>query len=230
MKIGSIHKTSLIDYPGKISTLIGTQGCNMYCPWCHNFYLIPYEFTKDSEIIEEKAFLSFLTQRVGLLEGVVITGGEPSIHPDLPEFCDKVKALGFKIKLDTNGSNPSMLNRLLKAELVDYIAMDVKTDLDQYPKLLRDNVDPDEIVDSIDILMSAGMAYEFRTTCVSPFVTVKNIDKIAMLIKGAQNYFLQKGKSTRCVNLNGKYSFVDENQIIELQHIAKSYVLKCEIR
>ncbi len=230
MKIGSIHKTSLLDYPGKISTIIGAQGCNMRCPWCHNYYLIPYEFTKQSEIIEEKEFLHFLAQRENFLEGIVITGGEPTIQADLPEFCERVKEMGFSVKLDTNGTVPGMLNRLVKDGLVDYISMDVKTDLRQYRQLFREKIDENKILESIDIVMSADKPYEFRTTCVSPFVTNENIIEIAMLINGAERYFLQKCNLPKGVDANEQYKIINESRLVELQKKAKSYVLNCEIR
>ena len=230
MKIGSLHKTSLLDYPGKISTIIGTQGCNMRCPWCHNYYLIPYEFTEQSKIINENDFLSFLAERKRFLEGIVITGGEPTIQADLPEFCERVKEMGFSVKLDTNGTVPRMLNRLLKDNLVDYIAMDVKTDLSQYRQLFKEKIDENNILESIDIVMSADRPYEFRTTCVSPFVTKANIDKIGMLIKGAHNFFLQKCNPHKGIYANKKYEIIFENCLIELQQNANSYVLNCEIR
>jgi pyruvate formate lyase activating enzyme len=230
MKIGSINKTSLLDYPGKLSTIIGTQGCNMRCPWCHNSYLIPYEFTNHSNIIREQDFLSFLAQRNFFLEGVVITGGEPTIQTDLPELCENVKKMGFAVKVDTNGTNPNVLKRLLKNELVDYIAMDIKTDLNQYKRLFRENIDENEILKSIDIIMSADKPYEFRTTCVSPFVTTDNIDKIGVLIKGAKCFFLQKCNQTGMVDAEPKYEIVNESGLNELKQRAESYVLSCKIR
>jgi pyruvate formate lyase activating enzyme len=230
MKIGSINKTSLLDYPGKLSAIIGTQGCNMRCPWCHNFYLIPYDFTCYSSRVEKENFLSFLAQRKNFLEGVVITGGEPTIQSDLLELCENVKEMGFAIKVDTNGTNPKVLNRLLKHELVDYIAMDIKTDLNQYKRLFRENIDESEILKSIDIIMSADKPYEFRTTCVSPFVTTDNIDKMGGLIKGAKLFFLQKCNQTQKVDTEPKYELVDEGGLNELRQRAESYVLNCKIR
>jgi pyruvate formate lyase activating enzyme len=230
MKIGSINKTSLLDYPGKLSAIIGTQGCNMRCPWCHNSYLIPYEFTNHSNIIKEQDFFSFLAQRNFFLDGVVITGGEPTIQTDLLELCENVKKMGFAVKVDTNGTNPNVLKRLLKNELVDYIAMDIKTDLNQYKRLFRENIDENEILKSIDIIMSADKPYEFRTTCVSPFVTTDNIDKIGVLIKKAKLFFLQKCNQTRMVDAEPKYEIVDESGLNELRQRAESYVLSCKIR
>lgn len=230
MKIGSITKTSLIDYPGKLSAIIGTQGCNMRCPWCHNSYLVPYEFSDHSEMIAENDFLSFLIQRKNFLDGVVITGGEPTIQSDLPELCENVKKMGLAVKIDTNGTNPDMLNRLLKGELVDYIAMDIKTDLDRYHQLFRENIGENEILKSIDLLMSSNKPYEFRTTCVSPFVTTDNIDKIGMLIKGANTLFLQKCNQAKKMDASSKYEIIDENGLVELKQRADSYVLNCQIR
>ncbi len=230
MKIGSIKKTSLLDYPGKVAAIIGTQGCNMSCPWCHNHYLIPHEFSNHSNIIKEEEFLSFLAQRKKFLEGVVITGGEPTIQTDLPQFCENVKKMGFAVKVDTNGTNPNVLSRIVKNELVDYIAMDLKTDLNQYKQLFREDIDENEILKSIDIIMSSDTPYEFRTTCVSPFVTIDNMDKIGMLIKGAKFFFLQKCNQTKNAGAEPKYEIVDEGGLNELKQIAESYVLNCNIR
>lgn len=202
----------------------------MRCPWCHNYYLIPYEFTKHSEIIKEENFFSFLNQRKNFLEGVVITGGEPTIQSDLPKLCENVKKMGLAVKIDTNGTHPSVLNRLLSNELVDYIAMDIKTDLDQYKQLFRENIDENDILKSIDLVMSSDKPYEFRTTCVSPFVTADNIDKIGMLIKGAKSLFLQKCNQIKNVNTDSQYEILDQNHLIELKQSVDSYVLNCKIR
>jgi pyruvate formate lyase activating enzyme len=230
MKIGSINKTSLLDYPGKLSAIIGTQGCNMRCPWCHNFYLIPYEFAKYSEVITEEDFFCFLDQRKHFLDGIVITGGEPTIQSDLPQLCEHVRKMGLAVKIDTNGTNPVVLNRLLKDELVDYIAMDIKTDLDQYHQLFREKIDVNKILESIDIIMSSDKPYEFRTTCVSPFVTTDNIDHIGALIKGAKSLFLQKCNQTTTMGNHSKYEIANGNRLVKLKERADRYVLNCEIR
>lgn len=230
MKIGSIKKTSLLDYPGKVSAIIGTQGCNMCCPWCHNSYLIPYEFTKHSEVIKEEDLFRFLDQRKNFLDGIVVTGGEPTIQSDLPELCENVKKMGLAVKIDTNGTHPAVLNRLLKNGLVDYIAMDIKTDVDLYNQLFKESIDVNKLLKSIDIIMTSDQPYEFRTTCVSPFVTIDNIDRIGMLIKGAKALFLQKCNPTKNMNKASKFEIVDENRLVELKHRADAYVLNCEIR
>jgi pyruvate formate lyase activating enzyme len=230
MIIGSINKTSLLDYPGKVAAIIGTQGCNMRCPWCHNFYLIPYEFSKHSQIITQEDLFCFLDQRKHFLDGIVITGGEPTIQSDLPELCEHVRTMGLAVKIDTNGTHPGMLNRLLKNELVDYIAMDIKTDLDQYPRLFRETLDVNKIIESIDIVMSSDKPYEFRTTCVSPFVTTDNMDRIGTLIKGAKSLFLQKCNQANHKVNESKYEIVDGNRLVELKARADRYVLNCDIR
>lgn len=230
MKIGSLIKTSLLDFPGKLSAVIGTQGCNMGCPWCHNSYLIPHEFTRHSEIIEEREFFRFLEQRKNFLDGVVITGGEPTLQTDLPELCKNVKQMGFAVKIDTNGTHPGVLNRLLKHGSVDYIAMDIKTDLNLYHQLFREKIDVSAILESIDIIMSSGRPYEFRTTCVGPFVTMDNIDQIGMLIRGAKALYLQKCHPTNTVDNDSKYEIIKEDRLVELKHRAAAYVLNCEIR
>lgn len=230
MKIGSLIKTSLLDFPGKLSAVIGTQGCNMGCPWCHNSFLIPYEFTRHSEIIEERDFFRFLEQRKNFLDGVVITGGEPTIQTDLPELCKNVKQMGFAVKIDTNGTHPGVLKRLLKHASVDYIAMDIKTDLNLYHQLFRENTDVGAILESIDIIMSSGQPYEFRTTCVGPFVTTDNIDQIGMLIRGAKALYLQKCNPTSTVDNDSKYEIINGDRLVELKHRAAAYVLNCEIR
>ena len=127
MKIGSLNKTSLLDYPTKLAAIMGTQGCNMHCPWCHNSYLIPYEFTKHSQIIKEEDFFSFLDQRKDFLDGVVITGGEPTIQSDLPEFCENVKKMGMAVKIDTNGTNPMMMKKLMNYGCIFHQVLKLKS-------------------------------------------------------------------------------------------------------
>jgi pyruvate formate lyase activating enzyme len=230
MKIGTIKENSLIDYPGKISAVIGTQGCNMRCFWCHNSYLIPYDDTIDSQAIDEVEVLNFLIERKGFLDGIVITGGEPTIHPDLPGFCEKIKKLGFPVKLDTNGTNHEMLNTLINDDLVDYIAMDVKTDLDQYRKLFRESIDLGNIIESIKLILDCEKPYEFRTTCVSPFVNRGSIAEIGTLISGARQYYLQKCNQPKNTNGNFNYQILIENDLTDLQELVVPHVENCKIR
>ena len=230
MKIGTIQKFSLIDYPGKISAVIGTQGCNMRCFWCHNRYLIPYDYGPSSLPIEKDDFFQFLNERVNFLDAVVISGGEPTLHDDLLEFCERIKALGFYIKLDTNGTNPAMLQELIDNSLLDYTAMDIKTDAQQYDKLGREKVELDDIPKSIHIILSAGLPYEFRTTCVKPFVCRDNIADMAKMISGARLYYLQKCTEQKNTNGQDFYQALDDAELTELKIKAAPYVKRCEIR
>ncbi len=230
MKIGTIQKFSLIDYPGKISAVIGTQGCNMRCFWCHNCYLIPHDTSPSFQPIEEDEFFQFLNERVDFLDAVVISGGEPTLHADLLEFCERIKVLGFNVKLDTNGTNPAMLQELIDNRFLDYVAMDIKTYAEQYDKLGREKIEMDDILASVNIILSANIPYEFRTTCVKPFVCRDNIEEVAKMIRGAQLYYLQK--CTEQKNTNGKdfYQALDDEELAELKFKAAPYVERCEIR
>ncbi len=202
----------------------------MRCPWCHNAYLIPYEFGKNATIIHEEDFFNFLDQRKSFLDGVVITGGEPTLQPDLPDFCKNVKKLGFSVKLDTNGTDPEMLDLLIKGNLVDYIAMDVKSDLHQYQRLFREKVKANVITESIEVVMSSAKLYEFRTTCVDPYVTMNNIDEIGSLIHQASKHYLQKCSKVKPFNVHKEYKIVNESEMINLKNKLEKYVFHCEIR
>lgn len=230
MKIGAIQKISLIDYPGKISAVIGTQGCNMRCFWCHNYYLIPYDYSPSSQPIGEKDFLKFLNERVGFLDAVVISGGEPTLHDDLLKFCERIKVLGFYVKLDTNGTNPGILQELIDNSLLDYVAMDIKTGAVQYDKLCREKIEMDDIIESVNIILSAGMPYEFRTTCVKPFVCRDNIEDVAKMIRGAKLYYLQKCTEQKNTNSKNFYQALNDAELAELKIKAAPYVEMCKIR
>ena len=230
MRISSIKKTSLIDYPGKISAVIGTQGCNLHCPWCHNFHLIPHSRPKGTETVRANDFLLFLAERKNLLEGVVITGGEPTIQSDLPDFCGELKEMGYSVKLDTNGTNPTVLQLLFDKNLVDYIALDIKTDFPQYRQLSGNINFQAEIVESIKATMSAGKEYEFRTTCVEPFVDQNNIENIAAMIKGARRWYLQKCNPTDHFPDRKNTTFLDNETLHELKQKAIKHVPTCEVR
>ncbi len=177
----------------------------MRCFWCHNPYLIPYDYPPSFQPIEENDLFHFLQERVNFLDAVVISGGEPTLHDDLLEFCEKIKVLGFYLKLDTNGTNPAMLRELIDNSLLDYAAMDIKTHAEQYDKLCRGKIEVIDILDSVNTILTANIPYEFRTTCVKPFVCRDNIEDLVKMIRGAKLYYLQK--CTEQKNTNRKDFF-----------------------
>lgn len=190
MQFGGLQELTLIDYPGKIAATVFTIGCNLRCYYCHNAELVLPEKIKKQPIITEGSVLEFLKSRVNLLQGLCITGGEPTLQNDLPRFAKAVKDLGFLVKLDTNGTNPEMLRLMVTNRLVDYIAMDVKASLGRYEEVTGAAIDIDRLKDSIDFIKQSGVEYEFRTT-VAPGITKEDILEIANLISGADNYYLQ---------------------------------------
>lgn len=186
--IGGLQKTSLLDYPGKISCIVFTTMCNFRCGYCHN----PELLTKSEPVLTVPAFFEFLKSRMGKLDSVVITGGEPTLQKDLVDFIKKIKSLGFLVKLDTNGTNPDILADLLDMNLLDYIAMDIKAPVNKYTKVAAVNIDIDKIQQSISLIMNSGVNYEFRTTVVKSQLSFEDFDSIGCMIKGAKCYYLQK--------------------------------------
>ncbi len=187
MIIGGLQKTTLIDYPGKIAAIVFTSGCNMNCGYCHNPELRGF-----SAKIDEEEFLSFLDARKGKLEAVTVTGGEPTVQRDLFEFIGKIKSRGFLVKLDTQGTNPRAVERLLSAGLVDYVAMDIKAPLDRYREVANCFVDEAAVRKTIGIIMSSAPDYEFRTTIVKGQLGMDDMRRIGELIKGAKCHYSQK--------------------------------------
>ena len=190
MNIGGLQKVSLIDYPEKICTILFTQGCNFRCPYCHNPELVVPNLYQDC--IPEEEIISFLEKRKGLLDAVSITGGEPTIQPDLVEFVERVKGMSYLVKIDTNGSRPEVLEKLIDRKLVDYIAMDVKAPLRRYREITKSDVNPNRIKQSIKVIMDSDVEYEFRTTVVKSLLNKNDLQKIGRLIKNARLYILQK--------------------------------------
>ena len=232
MKIGGLQKTSLIDYPDKISCVLFLSGCNFDCPFCHNPQLV--RGTADCAAAPDlDAFSRFVEERRSFLEGVVVSGGEPTLQPDLFELCERLKQIGYPVKLDTNGSRPRIIHDLLTAGLVDYVAMDVKTDPVQYSRLVKGDIDTDCILDSIGIIMNAAPAYEFRTTCVKPLVSRGVIKSICESIRGADRYILQRFREENLLHpdffcdLSPAYT---EDELAQFQSMAAPYVKECIIR
>ncbi|MCM8900108.1 anaerobic ribonucleoside-triphosphate reductase activating protein [Caldicoprobacter algeriensis] len=189
MRIAGIQKNSFVDYPGNIAAVVFTPGCNLNCYFCHNRHIINPENIDVTYDIND--VMRFLDARRSFLDGVVISGGEPTFQPDLEEFIVKIKGLGYLVKLDTNGTRPSVLEKLINKNLVDYIAMDIKAPFEKYNEICGVEVDITSIQQSIEIIMNAGCDYEFRTTFV-PNLNKDDILEIARTIRGAKRYVLQQ--------------------------------------
>ena len=192
MKIGGLNTFSVSDFPGKVSAVVFTQGCNFKCRFCHNGFLIPRDVPNDL-LIPEKEVLEFLERRHNQLDGVVVSGGEPIIQLDLSTFLDKIKTIGFAVKLDTNGSRPGVLKELLAKDLVDYIAMDVKAPLYSYKTITHVNESKiNKIKESIDLIAKSGIEHEFRTTVVELYLSYFDMRMIRKLIPSGSPHRLQK--------------------------------------
>lgn len=229
MLIGGIQELSLIDYPKKLSAIIFTQGCPFRCHFCHNPSLVLKE--KFSSSIKEEDIFSFLKKRQNKLDAVVITGGEPTIQKDLKEFIKKVKNLGYLIKLDTSGINPHVLKELLDENLLDYVAMDIKTSLNNYSQVIAIKINIENIKKSINILLSSSIPYEFRTTLVPFLHKTEDVKDIATSIKGAKLLTLQTFIPTTTLNPNfGKEQPFSASQMKQLKILAEQYVVLCKIR
>ncbi|MDD5769981.1 MAG: anaerobic ribonucleoside-triphosphate reductase activating protein [Candidatus Gracilibacteria bacterium] len=231
MLISGIQKTTLLDYPGKISCIIFTAGCNLRCIYCHNGdFVLPEKIKEIKNFIPEEIFFNFLKNKIGILDGVVICGGEPTLQKNLVKFCGKIKDLGFLVKLDTNGQNPRILKELLEKRLVDYIAMDIKGDYENLQNLLGINYLKDDYFESIKIIKNSQIDYEFRTTLVKNYHNLADFEKVVKQIDGSKKYFLQnyKGGNTLVPDFDGK-SFLN-NELIDFKNIALKYVESCNIR
>ena len=188
MKISGLQKLTLLDFPGKMACTVFTYGCNFRCPFCHNALLVTEE---NSDNISEDEFFAFLKKRQGILEGICISGGEPTLQKDLYGFIKKVRALGYAIKLDTNGSNPRLLETLLRENLIDYVAMDIKNSPEKYSLTCGCEVDISAIRESVSLLKESNIDYEFRTTTVREYHNEEDFQSIADWLRGDSRYFLQ---------------------------------------
>ena len=238
MLIGGLQKFSVLDYPGHLSAIVFTQGCNFRCQFCYNPMLVwPIEdgqkkYQKSHFLIPEDDFFAFLTRRQGKLDAIVITGGEPTLHQDLPVFIKKIRDLGFKVKLDTNGTNPNMLQQLITDHLLDYLAMDFKAPTDKYETVVGVKVDFEKIKESVKIIMNSGLPYEFRTTVVPGLHTVADLQAMSETIRGAAKWYLQKFQSQPDLvnqSLQGAKSF-SEAELQAMVVAVTDQVGLCEFR
>jgi pyruvate formate lyase activating enzyme len=231
MKIGGLQKTSLIEYPEKISCIIFLSGCNFRCPYCQNPELVTGEI---QSFVSESYLFDFLKKRKGFLDAVSVTGGEPLFQKGLKNFLFKIKQEGYLVKLDTNGSFSEELQNIIDANIIDYIAMDIKTDpFSYYPVICDDNNISEKIFKSIQLIINSGVSYEFRTTCIKNIINEKSIETISKLIAGAKLYALQKFNDAKILspeffkNQNPAYS---DKKILNFKNIAEKYVKKCILR
>lgn len=228
MLISGLQKLTLLDYPGRVACTVFTGGCNFRCPFCHNAPLVlPERLARDSS---EEAVLAFLSKRRGVLDGVAVTGGEPLLHRDIGAFLEKVKALGFAVKLDTNGSFPDRLRALVSAGLVDRVAMDVKNSPALYEKTAGAAVDMAAIERSRDFLLSGAVDYEFRTTVVKGLHTKESLMDAARWIRGAKEYYLQQFKDSGDVLAIEGLGAFSEKEMHALADAAAEFVPSVQVR
>ena len=228
MNVSGIEKMSLVDYDGLVCATVFTSGCNFKCGFCHNSPLVLD--CKNLPIIPEEDVLNYLKKRKGILDGLCISGGEPTLQKDLPNFCKKVKDLGYKVKLDTNGTAPQLVKTLWGNGLVDYFAMDIKNDRASYNTIIDVNgFDTTKIEQTVSFFLNNDVDYEFRTTLINEYHKEENIRNIGNWIKGAKKYFLQKFKDGgSCIQSH--LSPVDENIALNFKELLKQYIPNTYLR
>lgn len=236
MKIGGLQPVTLLDYPQKLAAIVFTAGCNMRCPFCYNCKLVLPELINDSNLYDEKQVVDFLKKRKKYLDGLVVTGGEPLLQEDLPEFLRQMKAVGYEIKLDTNGLRTEALKSLLEEKLIDYIAMDLKGPLDDYEKFAglptgQAGVPAESVAESVKLVMKSGLPYEFRSTLAKGLHVKADVASMAKAIKGAKLYYLQNyfpAGPLAGEKFKGREFFAKEME--EMRRLAGGYVKKCLVR
>jgi len=231
MRLAGLQKTSVIDFPDQISAVVFTQGCNFYCPYCHNSQLIPLKLPEGKELMPEEYFFDFLQKRENLLDGVTITGGEPLLQLDLKEFMFKIKNdYNLLLKLDSNAANPKRLKELIEADLIDYLAVDIKFSWSNYEKLAPAGL-VSEISHSAAMMIDSDLDYEFRTTVVPGLHDKVEIEKIAQQIRGAKKYFIQNFRPVNTLDpkLRDQRSFAP-SELQKFKLTAEKYLKDVQIR
>lgn len=224
-----LQKLTLLDFPGKVACTLFTKGCNFRCPFCHNASLVVR--TEEQRMYDNAEILAFLKKRVGILDGVAITGGEPTLMSGLYDFIKSVKEMGYAVKLDTNGTRPEVLKKLVLDGLVDYVAMDIKNSPEKYAHTcgLPSNYDLSKIEESIRFLMDGHVDFEFRTTVAKPFHTEEDFVKIGEWIKGSEKYFLQQFKDSGDI-IGKEISSFNENEMGKFLNILLPFVPNTQLR
>jgi len=231
MQIGGLQKLTLIDFPGRISATVFLTGCNFRCPWCYSAELVLPGKIKNQPKIPEKEFFNFLKKRKKLLEGLVLCGGEPTINKKLPALIKKIKKLGYLVKLDTNGSNPKMLKKLIDDKLIDYVAMDIKLPKERYSEIFGKMVKVKDIEESIKILKEGKVDYEFRSTIVPSIHTKEDVLSMAKWISGAKRYFLQNFIPEKTIDPKfEKIKPYPQEYLLEIQKVISPFFEICQVK
>ncbi len=226
MKIAGLQKLTALDYPGHLACNVFTVGCCFRCPYCHNSGIIAFD--APSNVTEDEVF-AHLEKRKGILNGVCITGGEPLMQSDIEEFISKVRNMGYDVKLDTNGTSPQRLKALIEKNLVNYVAMDIKSAKNTYSLAAGTNADIDRVAQSAQIIMQSGVDYEFRTTVVREIHTQADFEQISRWIAGAKKYYLQKFVNSPGV-MNKSLSACTDEEMNKFLSIVRQTVPSAEIR
>lgn len=228
MRIGGLQKLTLLDYPGLVACTVFLPGCNLRCPFCHNASLVLPDRMGPAGLTEEE-LLEFLQNRRGKLDGVCVTGGEPTLHPELPELLARIKDLGFRVKLDTNGSRPQALSQLLRDGLPDYVAMDIKNSPRRYRETCGGVEVLEQVRQSAELIMDSGIDYEFRTTAVSPLHTPADMEAIGIWLRGAKAYYIQKFVDSGDL-LSSGLSALTDGEMEALLHAVTPYIPNTRLR
>ena len=228
MHIGGMQKLTLLDYPGKVACTVFLSGCNLRCPYCHNPGLVLPDQINAPGIPESEVF-AFLEQRKGKLDGICITGGEPTLQPELPGFLEKLRELGYAIKLDTNGTYPGMLKGLLRDGILDYVAMDIKNSPQRYAETCGGADVLSRVRESVDLLLDSSIEYEFRTTVCKPLHTEKEMEEIGHWLGGAKRYFLQPFVDTGTL-VSGGVQAHTRDELARLRQAVLPYIPNTQLR
>jgi len=228
MLINGLQKLTLLDYPGHTACTVFTGGCNFRCPFCHNASLVARP--AEQPVIPEEEILAFLKKRQGLLDGVCITGGEPTLNRDLPDFIKRIKDLGYLVKLDTNGYAPETLRSLIDAGLIDYAAMDIKSSRERYAAVAGvPGLDVARVEESVRMLMEGRIPYEFRTTVVEELHSVEDFGDIGQWLRGTERYFIQVFRDSGDI-LGGEFSAPDREKLAAMLDSVRKYIPSAQLR
>ncbi len=228
MLIGGFQKISLIDYPKKLAAILFAKGCNLKCSYCHNLALL----SKDCDNYDNKFILDFLEERKNKLDAIVLSGGEPTLQSNLAEFASVLKSMGYLVKLDTNGTNPAVIEKLLNMNLLDYIAMDIKGPIHKYKSITNTSLNTENILSSIDIIKNSTLPYEFRTTAPRYLLDVEDFELIGTLINNSQRYFIQEFRNETVLNpeFSVKNNLFSKEELEKIIKIMSNYTDFCEVR